>query len=75
LENSARIFQKYGDIPFIHWHHYETTKVKSYMDRYGDQKGIAQRVLKNCVDLLIITRDSLVFLLGEVFFTSPVVND
>jgi predicted RecB family nuclease len=60
LENSERIFQKYGDIPFIHWHHYETTKVKGYIDRYGDKKAIAQRILKNCVDLLIITRDSLV---------------
>jgi predicted RecB family nuclease len=60
LENSDTIFQKYGDIPFFHWHHYETTKVKGYIDRYGDKRGIAQRVLKNCVDLLKITRDSLV---------------
>jgi predicted RecB family nuclease len=60
LENSERIFRKYGDIPFIHWHHYETTKVKGYIDRYGDKKGIARRILKNCVDLLKITRDSLV---------------
>jgi predicted RecB family nuclease len=58
--NAEYIFKEHGDIPFIHWHHYETTKVKSYINRYGDSKGIAQRVLTNCVDLLRITRDALV---------------
>jgi predicted RecB family nuclease len=60
LTNSEAIFRDYGDIPFIHWHHYETTKLKSYIDRYGDRDGIALRVLANCVDLLRITRDALV---------------
>jgi len=60
LLNAESIFKEHGDIPFIHWHHYETTKLKSYLNRYGDSKGLAQRVLNNCVDLLKITRDALV---------------
>jgi predicted RecB family nuclease len=60
LKNSRMIFDAYGDIPFIHWHHYETTKLKSYIERYGDPDVIARRVLDNCVDLLRITRDALV---------------
>lgn len=60
LKNAETIFKDFGDIPFVHWHHYETTKMKSYMDRYGDRDGIARPVLDNCVDLLRITRDALV---------------
>lgn len=72
LKNSKTIFNDYGDIPFIHWHHYETTKVKSYVDRYGDRDGIAQRVLDHCVDLLRITRDALV--LPEYSYSLKVVE-
>ncbi len=60
LENSAEIFKSYGDIPFIHWHNYETTKVKSYIGRYGDRDGIAERVLKRCTNLLPITKKAVV---------------
>ena len=60
LTKADAIFEDYGDIPFVHWHHYETTKIKSYIDRYGDRNGIALRVLDNCVDLLKITREALV---------------
>jgi len=60
LVNSEAILRKYGDIPFVHWHHYETTKLREYTDRYGDRGGIADRVRKNCLDLLKVTRDSLV---------------
>ncbi|HTK80844.1 MAG TPA: TM0106 family RecB-like putative nuclease [Bacteroidota bacterium] len=60
LGAAERIFKEHGDIPFIHWANYETTKLKSYISRYGDRNGIAERVLDNCVDLLIITRDALV---------------
>jgi len=38
------IFEAHGDIPFIHWHHYETGKLRAYLDRYGDVDGIAERV-------------------------------
>ncbi len=60
LEQSGAIFETHGDIPFGHWHHYETTKVRAYMDRHGDDSGPARRVLCNCVDLLPITRDAVV---------------
>jgi predicted RecB family nuclease len=60
LSFADQIFKQYGDIPFVHWHHYETTKIKSYRDRYGDRYGIAQRVLDNCLDLRPVTKKSLV---------------
>jgi predicted RecB family nuclease len=60
LGRSRAIFEAHGDIPFVHWHHYETTKVRAYLDRYGDDTGVAERVLRNCVDLLPITRDAVV---------------
>jgi predicted RecB family nuclease len=72
LGNAEGIFKEYGDLPFIHWHNYETTKVKSYIGRYTDPKGIGQRVLDNCVDLLKITRDALV--LPEYSYSLKVVE-
>ena len=60
LDQAQAIFDAYGDVPFIHWHHYETTKLKAYVDRYGDPNGTAERVRENCVDLLPITRDAIV---------------
>ena len=59
LEYSNTIFEKYGDIPFIHWHHYEKQFIRKYIDRFGDIDGIASRVLTNLVDLLPITRKSI----------------
>lgn len=66
------IFDEYGDIPFIHWHSYEKTKLKLYIDRYGDQNGIAQRVLNNLVDLLPLTRKAMV--LAEPSYSLKVVE-
>lgn len=60
LKIAGAILSEYGDIPFIHWHHYEKTKIKTYMERYGDIDGIAARVLSNLVDLLPITKDTVV---------------
>jgi len=60
LKLANKIFSEYGDIPFVHWHHYEKTKINTYIARYGDRNGIASRVLANLVDLLPITRDSVV---------------
>lgn len=59
LSNAASIFQKHGDIPFVHWHHYERTKLDGYVNRYGDPNGIAARVRSNLLDLLPITRKSI----------------
>jgi len=60
LRIADNIFNEYGDIPFVHWHHYEKTKITAYIKRYGDRDGIAEKVLSNLVDLLRITRDAVV---------------
>jgi predicted RecB family nuclease len=57
---AGTIFDKYGDIPFIHWASYEKTKVRTYIERYGDLNGVAERVLSNLVDLLPITKDAVI---------------
>lgn len=56
LEISNSVFEQYGEIPFLHWHHYERTKLDLYMQRYGDEQGIAARVRRNLVDLLPLTK-------------------
>ncbi len=60
LDTANAIFAEYGDIPYVHWHHYERTHIKQYIDRYGDPHGVAERVLGNLLDLLPVTRDSIV---------------
>lgn len=55
------IFAQYGDIQFVHWHHYEKTNLKRYLNRYGDVDGVGQRVLDACVDLHPIVKKALVF--------------
>lgn len=60
LKIAGDIFAKYGDIPFVHWHHYEKTKINTYLERYGDRDDIAVRVLAKLVDLLPITRAAVV---------------
>lgn len=57
---AKNIFNKYGDIPFVHWASYEKTKISAYISRFGDRDGIAQRVLDDCVDLLPVTKKALV---------------
>ena len=59
LKNVKAIFDKYGDIPFIHWHHYERVKIDLYLERYGDRNGIAARVKSNLLDLLPVTQRSI----------------
>ncbi len=72
LLNCQRTFDEYADIPFIHWHHYEKTKVKLYMERYGDINGVARRVLDNLVDLLPLTKRAMV--LAEPSYSLKVVE-
>ena len=60
LETANAIFANYGDIPFVHWHHYEKTHIKQYILRYGDPAGIAARVLLNLLDLLPVTENTIV---------------
>ncbi len=45
LRQTGAIFDVHGDIPLVQWHHYETTKTKADISRYGDPDGLAERVL------------------------------
>lgn len=72
LKNSQKIFANYGDIPFIHWASYEKTKIKLYLQRYGDIEGLAKRVLKNLVDLCALVKKSLI--LAEPSYSLKVVE-
>ena len=60
LANARQIFDTYGDIPFVHWAPYERTYLRRYVERFGDAAGIAARVEANLLDLLTVTRDSVV---------------
>jgi predicted RecB family nuclease len=73
LANAERIFKTYGDIPFVHWAPYEQTYLRRYVERFGDAEGIAARVLANLLDLLTVTRDSVVLPLPS--FSLKVVED
>lgn len=55
LATAKRVFDAYGDVPFVHWTHYERTKLSTYMERYGDKDGVAERLKQNLVDLFPIT--------------------
>ena len=59
LGNAERILNEYGDIRWVHWHHYERVKLDMYVRRFGDPRGVAGRVRGNLLDLLPITQDSI----------------
>lgn len=59
LEKAKDILESYGDIPFVHWHHYERVRLDMYIDRFGDPEGVAARVKENLLDLLPITQKSI----------------
>jgi predicted RecB family nuclease len=44
----------------VHWHHYERVHIEQYVERFGDREGVALRVLANLLDLLPITKSSIV---------------
>jgi len=59
FRNAMTVFDEHEDIPFVHWHHYERVKIDLYLERYGDQEGIGQRVKDNLLDLLPVTQRSI----------------
>src|SRR5271168_767574 len=73
LANAKQIFEGYGDIRFVHWAPYEQTYLRRYVERFGDAEGIATRVQANLLDLLTVTRDSVVLPLSS--FSLKVVED
>jgi uncharacterized protein len=73
LSNAKQIFEAYGDIPWVHWAPYEETYLHRYVARFGDLEGIASRVVGNLLDLLTVTRESVVLPLPG--FSLKVVED
>jgi predicted RecB family nuclease len=60
LANARSVFQTYGDVPFVHWGTYERTKLMTYLQRFGDPDGVAERVLHHLLDLCSVTKEALV---------------
>lgn len=60
LANARNVFETCGDVPFVHWASYERTYLTKYIARYGDPDGIGGRVMANLLDLLPITRESVI---------------
>lgn len=58
LRLARLLFDRYGDLPFVHWAAYEKSKLDGYVKRFGDPAGIAARVRKNLVDLLPLVQQS-----------------
>jgi predicted RecB family nuclease len=56
LARAGGVFDSYGDIPFVHWHYYERVFLDRYINRFGDNGGVAARVKDNLLDLLPITQ-------------------
>ncbi len=59
LAGANAVFERHGDLPFVHWAVYEKTKIRTYIDRHGDVDGIAARVAGNLLDMLPITQKSI----------------
>jgi len=59
LTEANSIFREYGDLRFVHWHHYERTRLEMYMERFRDRDGIAARVHHNLLDLLPVAQSSI----------------
>jgi predicted RecB family nuclease len=60
LANARKVFEIYGDVPFVHWASYERTCLAKYIARYGDLDGIAARVMANLLDLFTVAKESVI---------------
>jgi predicted RecB family nuclease len=58
LDCAGKLIAFHGNIPFVHWSHYERTKIKAYIDRHGDRDGVAAAILANLFDLLPVTQNA-----------------
>jgi predicted RecB family nuclease len=60
LAHARSVFERQGDVPFVHWGDYERTRLRLYVQRFGDPGGIAERVLANHHDLCRAAKRSIV---------------
>jgi len=44
LAKSGDLIEEFGDLPFIHYSHYEKTWINQYIGRWGDEEGMAGKV-------------------------------
>jgi predicted RecB family nuclease len=58
LAQAQEIFEQYGDISWVHWHHYEKINLDKYIERFGDRNNIAARVKNNLLDLFRVIKNS-----------------
>lgn len=66
LLEARRMMDEFGeDVPFVHWHHHEITKLKGYAARYPSVQGIddpgglvSHLISVNCLDLFKVVRDA-----------------
>jgi predicted RecB family nuclease len=65
LDCAGKLLASYGNIPFVHWSHYERTKINAYIDRHGDRDGIAAAILANLFDLLPVTQKAVMLPLSS----------
>lgn len=65
LDNAAAILSEYGHIPFVHWSHYEKTKLNEYVTRHGDRNGIAAVVHGNLFNLLPVAQATVILPLAS----------
>jgi predicted RecB family nuclease len=59
LAAASNLLAATPDLRFVHWGGYEKTAIERYRDRYGDSE-IVDRLLAALVDLLAVTRASIV---------------
>jgi predicted RecB family nuclease len=65
LDCAGKLIASHGDMPFVHWSHYERTKIKAYIERHGDRDGIAAAILRNLFDLLPVTQNAVMLPLAS----------
>jgi len=49
LQHANDIFKSYGDIPFVHWHHYERVRLEMYVEHFGDPAATNHHLAQICL--------------------------
>ena len=60
LVNAADLMAERPGLRFVHYHHYEKTKIDLYLKRFGDPTGVAAQVLERLFDLFPAVKNSVV---------------
>lgn len=60
LDSAQKIFDTYGDVPFIHWGSFEPYCIKLYAQRFGDRRGTSKRIQKNLLDFFTVLKQSVI---------------